>query len=508
MDPEEQLRQQQMAANANMSSPDTGEGVPVDPSGALMDPSLGAEFMQPQSSQMSVPEVPTQESAVLRLANALGTPLVRRPGMSRQTTMATTQQIQNPIDPAIGQAVGQQSEVANQANAAAAMQQANDAAMAGQGMQAGADSRFAASAGQEAQNLEFQQHLANQSARVDGLLQQAQQPAVRGQFLQQGGVGARVGMGLGLLFAALQGGAAGDPQMTSRFLDNLVNQNLEDQIRERNNTYQNAQGQANLFSMFERELGSRQAATEATRAALLDYTNERLQALQLNNLPEQVRLQLQAQQENIQLQALAARQAAAQAAAGTTEIRTRTAPTGGGLTEVGRMLFGGARQDVQNQVGLTTSAMRRPGGSGPTSAHGYDFASGLGNVPVAEQNAVLHTLRAVNNVEANINRLLELSTSGSTAFGSERNVRAAAAMGMLQPLIREIHNTGVALSPGEEANLQRSIVNPTDFFSVNGRARLQETLARVRAQADTEAGGLGGRRAAPAYQGMPSSVTP
>lgn len=452
----------------------------------------------------SVPPYAGQGEAGRRaLAAEMGLTPRTGPSISRGMNATSTSVTQNPLSPEAQAEVNAANQQAAEAQGASAEIVGRNARRAGEVMDAGADSRYAMAAGQEANALEAQARMAEQSAHVDRLLSQAARPVVRGQFLEQGGLNARLGVGLGLLFSSLQGGAAGDPNATSRFIDNIVEQNLDDQIRERENTYANAEGRQNLFTMFERELGSRQAATEAMRATTLQFIDEKLAAMAAMNVPEAQKAAMEAARATVQAQAIAAREAAA---AGTTTRNTTQRYNPGGPSKFFRdTVVPGIDQDNAINSAQAIAQGNRPQG-GPRTIGGFTFPEGsdFHNGTAATRGEVEKVLGQRARFNSAIDRLIELGQSGRTLPTGVRNAQAATAYAAVVTAVRQMQGTGAALSEEEVRNLERAVVNPTDIFAANAVARLQETRRlnnnAIRAYAQTYGGQDGQRAATPGRQ--------
>lgn len=320
---------------------------------------------------------------------------------------------------------------------------------------------------------------ANQRA-VQGLLDEARNPARRGQLFEgPGGGGRALATGLGILFSGLQGLATQDPQAASRFIDNIIQRNLDDQIRERENTYGNAEARNNLFSMAERELGSRQAAVAATRAAMHEEAATMLEARMNANMPPILKAQLQAQIEQLRATAASERAAAtAQANVIRTETQRRLVPGGPRLSEstitarVGQL--GGAANQQQGQeiAGARVAGAGQVGGM-PSAGYAWGRAAPATNEGRAQVQA---QLRLYDELDQTLARLGELADQRANTTFMNRDVVNRVDSAREQAITQwnaAIAKLG-ALSEPDRAALGNIIGDPNALFgtAAGARARL------------------------------------
>lgn len=506
MNPEDEELQSLPGQPANMSVPIT-PAAPVDPGTAA-----GMPVPQVAGQQAFTPNNLSTRAGLLQLAGVSLRP--SGPGIARNVTQTTTSQQANPIDPKVAAQATMDANVLQGTQEDEARANAQLSAQAGQMTNDAAQARNAAAMAQQGEADRLHARMAEQTTRIDQLLNTAQQPAVRGQFLDRGGFGARASVGLGLLFSALQGGAMGDPQNASNYLQGLVNQDLEDQIRERENTYANAGARQNLVGMFEQELGSRQAATEAARAAMLGFLDEKLQAMQLGNIPEQTRQAIQVQRATIAAERSNARAAAAQASAGTVE-RTETMRTtpGGSPWRALNYLAAGSDADNAQLAAQGAAASRNGGNPGDVPIGNFVFPVGSAFrdptiTPPALRAEIINDINNSNNIERLGNQLIALGAQGRSFTPDERASRAAATRALLSPLLRAAQGAGAALGEDERQTMDTLRADPTAIFERNAEVKLRALIDSTREALESRVRDLGGRRAGNGQRVQVQPLTP
>jgi hypothetical protein len=339
-------------------------------------------------------------------------------GPSTQVRTTTTDRTTVPLNPEAVAAANAQARASQDAANEEAMQlaivQGRPYMYGGQALDQMAENRAAAQQQADAQQAEIFEREANVQRQVSGLLDQARSPVVRGALFEgPGGGGRAISMGIGMLFSGLRGLATGNPNAALEFVNNVVERNLQDQIRERDNAYQNAEARNSLFSMAERELGSREAATAVTRAAMYDYAIEKMRARISANTPKELQLQVEAQIAALEAQRdQAVAQGVAQSATRTTERQIRQLPGGVRRPRISEVValtnaLGGNVGRDQGQA----IAERRYGGTGqaasPEIAHGT--LGPLAATSPALRTEVANRVTALESFGQAVNRLGSLS---------------------------------------------------------------------------------------------------
>lgn len=352
-------------------------------------------------------------------------------GPSTQVRGTITERTTQPLNPEAVAAASDQArasqDAANEAAWQLAIVQGRPYSYGGQALDTMAENRMAVQQQAEAQQQEIIDRQANVQRQVSGLLDQARSPVVRGALFEgPGGGGRAISMGIGMLFSGLRGLATGNPNAALEFVNNVVERNLQDQIRERDNAYQNAEARNSLFSMAERELGSREAATEVTRAAMYDYAIEKMRSRMSANMPKELQLQVEAQIASLEAardQAVA--QGVAQSATRTVERQIRQLPGGvrrptiAERVSVANALSGAVGRDQAQAI-----SERRYGGTTalPQVAHGE--LSPMAAASPSIRSTVTSQVQAMETLGQAVNRLKRLndrweSLEGPTARFSD-----------------------------------------------------------------------------------------
>ncbi len=399
---------------------------------------------------------------------------------STSTRGTVTERVTTPLDPEAvrqaGQAAAGAQDDAYQAMRTQAEVQGEPLGRAAEVMNTASEARLRTQFENDVQRQGSIDRQVQTQRQVEGLLNQARSPAVRGALFEgPGGGGRALSMGIGMLFSGLGGLATGNPEAVTNFVDGIIERNLQDQIRERDNNYQNAEARNSLFSMAERELGSRQAATEASRAAMYDFAIEKIRSMMTANMPKEALAQVETQIAALQAARAQAQAASVASAATRTEERVTTSRPGYVRRVPDSTVLGyvNAVREGANQTERLGIARNGQGSSAAPLpvAHGM-----LGPTAMADRTIMRETVNQIQALDVLRRDVTELESlrrqwdnMSGTARATEAGSRILARGRQIAALVTGRINQGLvkfgALSGGERELIGEMATNPTAAFS-------------------------------------------